>query len=636
LSKFTTAYKEELRMPAQRWLSITLAVTVMTICLQASLVLLLPRTFDSNYVTIPFFSLSAVVLLIMIFYPLFLWEQRGSDIDREMHLFITRMGVLAVSESARKEMFDIISRMREYRSLAVEINKIFIMVDKWNVSLERACRFVAQTTPSDLLADFLNRLAHGVEGGEPAEVFFQTEQVVVMNQYSLKYQGAMTRVEWMKEIFVSLVVSVMFIIVFATLAPFISRGQDPNMWLGASVGVFLFVEMAFLAVLAVVVPGESIWHGMGVATPTKQMITRGVWASIFLTLVFASVASLIPFNNPSGAVLLAGWLFSVATLVLSLFFYQQWNNAVFEGIVMAAIFVTIFFMALQTLSSMEADAMSRGLKYDFLNGRVYLPLALAYVLTPWLVLGHFVNREEDKIKRRDDNFAAFLRSLGAAVAATSKDITVPLGKLRRHDFGPLTKNVDDLYKRLALRIDRPRAWEYFSAETLSELISKFTEMYVEGIKAGGSPKKVSSIISDNFLKIVGLRRMKYDSASTLTGILYGLAFAIAFVLYMTLMIMQNFDKLAQNLNSDLSAAGGTSAPVGNMMILNAGAFNFEIMGAAMLFMMLVHALVSAVTTRTISGGHKGGAAWHFVLLTWTSVAIAVVTMSAAWYLLPPP
>jgi len=135
LSKFTTAYKEELRMPAQRWLAITLAVTVMTVCIQAILVLQLPRAFDSLFIIIPFFSLSAVVCFLMVFYPLFLWEQRGSDIDREMHLFITRMGVLAVSESARKEMFDIISRMREYRSLAVEINKIFIMVDKWNVSL---------------------------------------------------------------------------------------------------------------------------------------------------------------------------------------------------------------------------------------------------------------------------------------------------------------------------------------------------------------------------------------------------------------------------------------------------------------------------------------------------------------------
>ncbi len=628
-------------MPAQRWLAMALLITILTILLQSWLVILLPKVFDTIFITAPFFALSAVVGLLMVFYPLFLWEQRGSDIDREMHLFITRMGVLAASESARKEMFDIIARMREYRSLAVEINKIFVMVDKWNVSLERACRFVAQTTPSDLLADFLNRLAHGVEGGEPAEVFFQTEQVVVINQYTLKYQGAMTKVEWMKEIFVSLVVSVLFIIVFSTLAPFIAKGQDPNLWLGVAVGVFIIVEIAFLAILGVVVPGESIWHNMAIPTPTRYLIRQSLMASAYLTLAFAAVVVLIEWpwagwHDPSDLVLLAGWVASIVLLASSLAFYPRRNWQVFEGLLLAGIFVTIFFVGLQALGSTEV--MFRTAKppqlYDIMSPRAYYPLALAFIITPWLVPGHIINREEDKIKRRDDNFAAFLRSLGAAVAATSKDITIPLGKLRRHDFGPLTKNVDDLYKRLSLRIDRPKAWEYFSAETLSELISKFTEMYVEGIKAGGSPKKVSAIISDNFLKIVGLRKMKYDSASTLTGILYGLSIAISFVLFMTLMVLQNFDKMALDITKSLRETGGTVVPMDNLMILNAGAFDFNVVAWAMVFMVLVHALVASVTTRIISGGHKGGAAWHFVLLTWVSVGVAVLTMSVSYLVMP--
>jgi flagellar protein FlaJ len=467
-------------------------------------------------------------------------------------------------------------------------------------------------------------------------VFFQTEQAVVMNQYTLSYHGAMTRVEWMKEIFVSLVVAVLFIIVFATLAPFISKGEDPNIWLGASIGVFLVVEIMFLALLGMIVPGESIWHNMAIPTPSRKTISKSFQASVFLSAAFACFALLIPPDNPPTSVLLGFWALSIVALVVSMLWYPRWNMSVIEGVVLASIFVTIFFVALQSLVTMESDARANHLAYDFMSARVFWPLAIAYILTPWIVLGHYVNKEEDKIKRRDDNFAAFLRSLGAAVAATSKDITVPLGKLRRHDFGPLTRNVDDLYKRLALRIDRPRAWEYFSAETLSELISKFTEMYVEGIKAGGSPKKVSALISDNFLKIVGLRKMKYDSASTLTGILYGLAFAISFVLYLTFMILENFDKMAQNLNLSLKETGGTTIPVSDLMILNSGVFNFDILAWAMLFMVLIHALVSAVTTRIISGGHKGGVAWHFVLLTWTAVAIAVVTMSSAWYLLPAP
>ncbi|NIP34118.1 MAG: type II secretion protein F, partial [Thermoplasmata archaeon] len=53
-------------------------------------------------------------------------------------------------------------------------------------------------------------------------------------------------------------------------------------------------------------------------------------------------------------------------------------------------------------------------------------------------------------------------------------------KLSYHDFGPLTDDIQSLYKRVAMRIDRQRAWQLFGAETNSELISKFSEMFSEG------------------------------------------------------------------------------------------------------------------------------------------------------------
>ncbi len=618
MGKFATAYKEELRIPAKVWFTYTFILTAVAILFEATAVLAFPSFFDTPLILVPFLSLAALVFLVMFFYPVMRWEQRGSEIDREMHLFITRLGVLAASESARKEMFDILSMMREYRSLAVEINKIFVMVDKWNVSLERACRFVAQTTPSDLLADFLNRLAHAVEGGEPAEQFFQTEQVVVMNAYTLKYQGAMTMVEWMKDIFVSNVVATLFVLVFAVLAPFLIPGEDPNVWLGGAIAVFLTVEILFLLVLRVVVPGEDIWHNMPIKTPVHVMIRRGLYASFFISIGYTIVVLLIPPSGPSGLLLVVAWAISLAMLVVSTLAYPTTHVSVLEGVGVAAALVTLFFATIA------------------LTGTVYVPVAMAFILTPWLVPAHFVNMEEDKIKRRDENFAAFLRSLGSAVAATSRDITVPLSKLRAHDFGPLTKNVDDLYKRLSLRILRHKAWEYYSAETLSELISKFTEMYTEGVRQGGNPKRVSHIISDNFLKIVGLRKMKYVSASTLTGVLYGLSAAISFVLYLTLVVLRNFDALASGINETLSSTATGVMEVRGLMILNPGAFNFDVLGLAIILILTVHAAVSALMTRVISGGHRAGAMWHLVLIVWLAALMGVIVIESANALLPSP
>ncbi|MEM2869404.1 MAG: type II secretion system F family protein [Thermoplasmata archaeon] len=617
MGKLETAYKEELRIPARTWFAYTFILTLVAILFEAAAVLAFPSFFESPLILVPFLSLAVLVFAVMFFYPLMRWERRGSEIDRDMHLFITRLGVLAASESARKEMFDILSKMREYRSLAVEINKIYVMVDKWNVSLERACRFVAQTTPSDLLADFLNRLAHAVEGGEPAEQFFQTEQTVVMNAYALKYQGAMTIVEWMKEIFVSIVVATLFVLVFATLAPFLIPGEDPNLWLAGAIAVFLVVEVIFLLILSVVVPGENIWHNMPIVTPVHVMIRKSLYASFFLSIGFTIIVLLIPPSKPSGLLLFVSCITCLVMLTVSDFAYPERHIVIVEGLGIAATLAIVFFVIVA------------------LTGTVYIPLAIAFILSPWVVPGHYVNMEEEKIKRRDENFAAFLRSLGAAVAATSKDITVPLSRLRRHDFGPLTKNVDDLYKRLSLRILRHKAWEYYSAETLSELISKFTEMYIEGVRQGGNPKKVSQLISDNFLKIVGLRKMRYVSASTLTGLLYGLSAVISMVLYLTLVILRNFDELAVGITETLSRGGTMGGlDVRSLMILNAGVFNFDALSLIAILFVTAHASVSAVMTRIISGGHRAGALWHLVFIVWLAAVVGVAVIESARFLLP--
>jgi len=617
VGKFTTAYKEELKMPPKRWFIITLLVTVAALIAQLAIAAAFADFFSSPFVLWPFLMIAPVVLALMVTYPIFRWEQRGSEIDREMHLFITRMGVLAASESARKEMFDIISKMREYRSLAIEINKIFIMVDKWNVSLERACRFVAQTTPSEMLADFLNRLAHGVEGGEPAELFFQTEQTVVMNQYAVKYQSAMTAVEWWKEAFVSVVVAILFILVVVSIAPFMLPGENPNIWLGFGIAIFLVVEVVFLLILRVIVPGEDIWHNMAIKTKVHVMIRRGLWASLFISLGYLMAAALIPTDHPSNVVLMVAWAMSLILLVVSLLGYPLWQPAVLEGMIVAGVLVSIFFIV------------------TLVTERVYAPLVMAYIISPWVVPGRYINTEEDKIKRRDENFSAFLRSLGAAVAATSKDITVPLSKLRKHDFGPLSKNIDDLYKRLSLRILRPQAWEYYSAESLSELISKFTEMYVEGVKAGGSPKKVSQIISENFLKIVGLRKVKYASSDTLTLMLYGLGIAVSFILYFMLVAMTAFNHMGAGLRESLQGPGGfeITQSIG-FLNLNLGTFDFTLFGFLIIFMLAAHSFLSAIMTRIISGGHRAGALWHFVLIFWAAAAAGIVVMEGGQLLFP--
>lgn len=555
--KLKKAYREELKVPARKFFTYAIVSVIFTLLLIILLNLLYPDYFSFIIFRILFYSVPIYVLIIIILYPLIRWERRGKLIDRDMHLFITRMGVLSVAEVARKEMFDILARMKEYRTLADEIKKIYVLVSGWNISLEKACRLVAETTPSELLADFLNRLAYAVESGETTEVFFKNEQIVVMNQYKTKYESAMRLTEAMKEVFIALVTAALFVIVIVSLIPLLT-GEDASLLMGIAVLLFVFIEFAFLYLLYSIVPGELIWHTMKIKTDVHRSIER--------KLVFGSILSI---------------LVLMLLLVLTL--------------------------------------------------KPPLPIFVALCVSPLLIPGLYVNAQEMKIKRRDDFFPAFIRSLGTIAEAKTRDMAICLRRLRTHDFGPLTKNIEDQYRRISMRIKRDEAWELFAAETCSELISKFNEMFVEGMKTGGNPKKISQIISDNFITILGLRKMKYESSSSLTGVLYGIMVACSVILYMSLYLVNAF----YNLFSKILTPETIEALHGYeyILLLQPKTFDFFVLACLTLAIIIVHAFVSAWITRIISGGHVVGALTHFVGLIWVGGIVAIIVCETMKYLI---
>ena len=100
--------------------------------------------------------------VLVLFWPLVEWERKGLAIDRDMHLFITRIGTLSTGESSRQSILHLLSQMEGYRELADEVRKIYKLAEEWHVGLSASCRFIAKQTPSDLFSDFLYRLDHAM------------------------------------------------------------------------------------------------------------------------------------------------------------------------------------------------------------------------------------------------------------------------------------------------------------------------------------------------------------------------------------------------------------------------------------------------------------------------------------------
>ena len=80
-------------------------------------------------------------------FPLLEVSRSANLIEREMHMFITRMGILSLGEVGAQSIFDILKQMRDYGELATEVQRIETLVDKWHTSLPEAARIVAQQSP---------------------------------------------------------------------------------------------------------------------------------------------------------------------------------------------------------------------------------------------------------------------------------------------------------------------------------------------------------------------------------------------------------------------------------------------------------------------------------------------------------
>ena len=486
-------------------------------------------------------AIPAVITALALLHPVLKREKNKMEIDSYMNLFITRMGVLATANLPRKDMIRMLSDVEEYGMLSREMKKMYALMDLWNYGLPEAARYVARRTPSIILSDFLNRLAHSVEAGEEFSVFLKKEQNVVMTEYAVMYEGALRSVEAFKEMFISLITSSIFMVLFITLLPMLINA-DINYLLAVILVLFIILELLMVAFVKSKLPDDDVWHNMEIRPKSEKKIST-----------ILPVVSLI----------------SVATLA--------------------------------TLILIGTDIIT----------------AIAVSVSPLIIPGILVHQAETTIKRCDDNYDAFMRGVGSVVESSGGSIEGALEKLRKHDFGPLSDHINVLYHRLLTRIDNIKAWLYFSAETGSNLISRFTEMYIKAMKMGGKPSEIGGIISDNFVKMVSLRKDRYQQGSNLTGVLYGLTVAMVMTLFLSISIMQMMNTAYDNIQmpTDLNI----SIPI------FVSRYDISMMTGFMFGIVVIHSAASAYILRLINGSHNYSFFLHFTILVWIAAVGVLIS-----------
>ena len=520
-------------------------------------------------------------------FPVLEVQRSATLIEAEMHMFITRMGILSIGEVGAQSIFDILKQMRDYGELASEVQRIETLVDKWHTSLPEAARIVAHQSPSPLWSDFLDRMAFSIEAGQPIDDFMRSEQETIAEQYNTLYDTRLESVDTLKEIYVSLVTAGLFGLVIAGihLILFEVGGVDDTpievasrlrFLLLASL-MFLFIQVGAVFAFRATIPKDQTFARDELDTPFRINFLR--------SLIMSSVVTL-------------------ALLILSLL----------------------------TLIWVWEDLTSQWDKYGL--------LFMAVPFSPLLIPAALVRREESQIQRRDETYPDFIRALGGTAQARSAEPSATIKALRGIDFGMLDNSIDRLEKRLSTRIDSDRAWDYFTADTNSAVISRYTRIYIEGSQSSGKPAETAEMVSRSVGNLLSLRNRRSLSANTMWGVALGLLISSVASLNVTTAIVLQLGEAIAGVASGLTETdvgaladygGGVALPV--MEDASTVGENIRMLKIIISLLILMQVVaVSSIATR-LRGGTRTSAIGQMIQLTWiagvASFATAVLLEGAS-------
>ncbi|MFC7018748.1 MULTISPECIES: archaellar assembly protein FlaJ [Haloarcula] len=546
----------QMTIPIERYLLFILGPSVAFFLLStvAAFALDLPLTIKA-----PIPLLGFLAMVSAIFYPKILLSQRKRELNNRFHLLITHMTVLATTKIDRMEVFRTLAQEDEYGELALEMHRIVQLVDTWNQSLDDACRRRAKEVPSDAFSDFLDRLAYTLGAGQSLEDYLLSEQDQIIQHYSTVYESSLDSLEVMKDLYLSMILSMTFALVFAVVLPVLT-GTNPTMTVSAVIVMFIFVQSGFFLAIRSMAPYDPVWyHPEEYPSPVEERLDRSMYVGVGLSVLLV--------------LFVVGSLLGVTPVTLN-------------------------------------DVL-------FMVESVPLPLYAVVPITPMLYPGIVFRQEEQRIKGRDNEFPSFIRALGATEGAKQSTTGMVLRTLRKKDFGPLTENINNLYKRLNMRIEPSAAWRYFTADCRSYLIQTFSEMYLIGREMGGSPKQLGELIAANMNEVMQLRQQRKQATTTLVGLLYGITAASTFAFFIGLQVVNILAQMSLDLNA------GSRLDVDSL--INTGVYNIPLIEFLLIIIIMFSAMLSALMVRTVDGGHKANTYMHFVILSWIGALTGTFT-----------
>ncbi|WP_048151286.1 archaellar assembly protein FlaJ [Palaeococcus ferrophilus] len=258
--------------------------------LAASLVLFVAASVFLRFFPLPMglvvilYIVPALLVLYAAVYPYITADSKKISINSRLPFFITYFAVLSTSEMGRAELIEVLSKDPKLGAIASELKKVYVIVNKLHRSLPEAFRFLARRTPSQVFSDFLDRLAYSLDSGVDLKEYLFQEQQTVMDDYQTFYEGALYDLDIFKEIYESIIISVVFAAAFIIIGPIIT-GQDITRLAIYLIFMIVAAEVGILLIIKYRMPEDPIWAEKRLTTERDIRVRNSLMYSAFGVII---------------------------------------------------------------------------------------------------------------------------------------------------------------------------------------------------------------------------------------------------------------------------------------------------------------------------------------------------------------
>ena len=249
-------------------------------------------------------------------------------------------------------------------------------------------------------------------------------------------------------------------------------------------------------------------------------------------------------------------------------------------------------------------------------------LVAAALLAPIGVVGI---KDLRKIEKRDFDISTFLKSLGTIAGTAETTLTVALEHLDKKSVASLEEPANRLQKRLVNGIHPKICWHYFMGETGSELISRFTTVFLDAIALGGNPTKIGEVTALSSLGIAILRAKRKLVSSGFISLVIPLHATMSGILLFIYRIMFSFNNaVAKMMEEHSTEVGGAleQMPAGiGFFNIGGGGADLAFIATYVTFIIFILTIANVLASKFAVGGSTYTLCFYASILFFVSAIV---------------